>query len=230
MKTLYLITARGGSKGIPGKNIKKLAGKPLIEYSIDIARELSDDSMICVSTDDDEIIEVVENLGLTVPFKRPKELATDESGSYEVIMHALKFYENQGDQIDKVVLLQPTSPLRTLDHIKKGLEEYSPNMEMLVGVKETDVNPYYKLFEEDSKGFLQTSKDKRKIIRRQDAPKVYEVNGALYIINVKALKNKSSLDKLNKHKFVMDKYASVDIDDMLDWYICELIIEKKLAE
>ena len=113
MKLLYLIPARGGSKGIPRKNIKELSGKPLIAYSIDVARQLTDDCNICISTDDDEIMQVVTSYGLTVPFKRPDFLATDSVGTYEVILHAIDFYENLGVNYDAVVLLQPTSPLRT---------------------------------------------------------------------------------------------------------------------
>ena len=106
MKSLFLITARGGSKGIPHKNIKPLAGKPLICYAIDVARQFVEDMDICVSTDGDDIIEVVEKYGLKVPFKRPAELASDTAGSYEVIRHAVQFYEQKGVLYDTVVLLQ----------------------------------------------------------------------------------------------------------------------------
>jgi len=119
MNILYLIPARGGSKGIPHKNIKSLAGKPLIYYSIDVARELTTDDNICVSTDDNEIIKVVENYGLKVPFKRPDELATDNATTNDVILHAINFYESIGKQYDIIVLLQPTSPLRKSQHVKE---------------------------------------------------------------------------------------------------------------
>ena len=106
MKTLYLIPARGGSKGIPHKNIRPLCGLPLIGYSINVAREFADDRDICLSTDDPEIAETARKMGLDVPFMRPDSLATDKSGSYEVMLHALDFYHNRGVDYDRLVLLQ----------------------------------------------------------------------------------------------------------------------------
>ena len=108
---LYVIPARGGSKGIPHKNIKLLHGKPLIYYSIDIARSLTNDEHICVSTDDEEIIKVVSDYGLKVPFVRPRELANDTASTNDVLIHALKYYESIGKNYTAIVLLQPTSIL-----------------------------------------------------------------------------------------------------------------------
>ena len=113
MKSLFLITARGGSKGIPHKNIKPLNGKPLIYYAIDVARQFVEDEDICVSTDGDDIIKTVEDYNLKVLFKRPAELASDTAGSDEVILHAVQYYEALGRLYDNIVLLQPTSPFRT---------------------------------------------------------------------------------------------------------------------
>ena len=121
MKTLVVIPARGGSKGIPHKNIKPLNGKPLICYSIDVARKFTTDEHICVTTDDDEIIKVVEDYGLKVPFKRPEELATDHCGSNEVIQHAYQFYTKQGVQYDAIMLLQPTSPFRKVEFLNEAV-------------------------------------------------------------------------------------------------------------
>lgn len=119
MEILYIIPARGGSKGIPRKNIKLLAGRPLICYSIDVARALTSDENICVSTDDNEIIRVVEEYGLKVPFKRPDYLATDTATTNDVLLHALEYYEAQGKQYDVIVLLQPTSPLRKIAQLDR---------------------------------------------------------------------------------------------------------------
>ena len=134
MNSLVIIPARGGSKGIPHKNIKLLAGKPLIEYTIDVARAIVPDENICVSTDDQKIIKVVENYGLKVPFVRPEELATDKAGTYEVLLHALKFYEDQGKHFDNVILLQNTSPFRNAEHVREALKLYSPEIDMVVSV------------------------------------------------------------------------------------------------
>ena len=223
MKYLVVIPARGGSKGIPRKNIKPFGGKPLIYYTIDTARAIVPDEDICVSTDDDEIIKVVEDYGLKVPFKRPDELATDTAGTYEVLLHALDFYEKQGKHYDALILLQNTSPFRTADHVKEALKLYTPNVDMVVSVKECAANPYYSVFEENQEGYLHVCKGDGNIFRRQDAPKVYEYNGAIYIMNVDVLKT-IHMHKMQKRvKFVMDNRSSVDLDTMNDWLIAEMI-------
>ncbi len=223
MRALVIIPARGGSKGIPRKNIKLFDGKPLICYTIDCARAICPDEDICVSTDDAEIISVVEQYGLKVPFVRPAELATDTAGTYEVLLHALVFYEKQGKHYDTVILLQNTSPFRTAEHVKSALKLYTPNVDMVVSVKECAANPYYCVFEEDNEGFLHVCKGDGNIFRRQDAPKVYEYNGAIYIINVETLKT-THMHKMQKRvKYVMDERSSFDLDTMNDWMIAEMI-------
>ena len=141
MKTLFLITARGGSKGLPDKNIRVLNGKPLIYYTIDAARMVASDEDICVSTDSEKIINVVENAGLNVPFVRPKELATDYAGHHGVILHALEFYKQIGKNYDNVMLLQPTSPLRKKDHLVEVLELFDDTVDMVASVCKSKVNP-----------------------------------------------------------------------------------------
>lgn len=228
MKALYIIPARGGSKGIPHKNIKVLDGKPLICHSIDIARMFTSDENICVTTDDDEILAVVEDYGLKVPFKRPEALATDTAGTYEVIMHALDFYKANGKYYDIVVILQPTSPFRRYDDVKKCLDLYSDNYDMVVSVKRASANPYYDCFEPNKNGFLTISKGNGSYRRRQDAPAVYEYNGAVYVMRVEALE-KMNYDDFKRIGFIeMDDYSSLDLDTMLDWKYAELLLEEGL--
>jgi len=224
--TLVIIPARGGSKGLPGKNIKLLNGKPLILYTLEAARKIFSNEQICVSTDDEEIKKCVENSGLLVPFLRPDSLATDGAGTYEVLLHALDYYESQGIVFKKVVLLQPTSPFRDETHILGACSLFTMDIDMVVSVKETKSNPYYLLFEEDDNGFLHQSKN-AKFTRRQDCPTVWEYNGAIYVINVDSLRqyNISSFQK--KIKYEMDGIHSLDIDNALDWAICETIIREK---
>ncbi|HJF97972.1 MAG TPA: acylneuraminate cytidylyltransferase family protein [Bacteroides clarus] len=230
MNILVVIPARGGSKGIPHKNIKKLNGKELITYSIDVARQLTSDDNICVSTDDDNIIATVENYGLKVPFKRPIELATDSAGTNGVLLHALDFYENQGRTYDVIVLLQPTSPFRSIDSLSAAVDLYTPDVDMVVSVKEAVTNPYYNSFEENDKGLLVISKGEGLIERRQDAPKVWEFNGSIYVINTTRLKE-VGLSRLNRiKKYVMDDFHSIDLDTMMDWYMAEYIISNHLIE
>ena len=227
MKILVIIPARGGSKGIPHKNIKPLAGKPLIHYTIDVARQIVTDEDICVSTDDSEIIQCVEEYGLKVPFVRPEELATDTAGTYEVLLHALNFYEQQGKQFDVVLLLQNTSPFRTANQVKEALALYQSDIDMVVSVKECSANPYYCVFEENQDGYLKICMGDGNITRRQDAPKVYEYNGAIYAINPQSLKQ-MPLNKFSRRiKYVMDEQSSLDLDTMNDWKMAELIASQK---
>lgn len=226
MKILVIIPARGGSKGIPHKNIKPLNGKPLIHYTIDEAREIVDDEDICVSTDDPEIIKCVEDYGLKVPFVRPAELATDTAGTYEVLLHALNYCEQQGKHYDVVLLMQNTSPFRTADHVKEALSLFRPDVDMVVSVKECAANPYYCVFEENKEGYLHVCKGDGNIFRRQDAPKVYEYNGAIYIMNAEKLKT-THMHKMQKRvKYVMDDRSSFDLDTMWDWQMAEMMAKE----
>ncbi len=225
MKTLFVIPARGGSKGIPHKNIKPLGGIPLIGYSINMARRFADDADICVSTDDPEIVRTAEAMGLKVPFLRPAELATDKSGTYEVLLHALDFYKKRGVDYDTLVLLQPTSPLRKQSDVYRALKLYTPDIDMVVTVKEAASNPYYNCYEVDSDGFLRISKGDGCYTRRQDAPKAWEYNGAVYVINVVSLR-KMPLGKFAKRIMCeMDAASSIDLDTELDWLIAEKLLE-----
>lgn len=226
MKPLVVIPARGGSKGVPRKNIKLLNGKPLIQYTIEAARGVFEDNQICVSTDDQEIKTVVENMGLSVPFLRPEHLAIDTAGTYEVLLHAVEFYENKGYEPDSLILLQATSPFRTARHLQEALALYDTTCEMVVSVKETKSNPYYILREENEQGWLVKSKEGN-FIRRQDCPKVYELNGAIYIINIDALKSKPLHEFTKMRKFEMDEMSSHDIDNPIDWIVAEALIQNK---
>lgn len=224
MKVFYLIPARGGSKGIPHKNIKLLNGKPLIQYSIEVARQLAEDEDICVSTDDVEIKNVAEKLGLKVPFLRPDYLASDTASTSDVIVHALEFYENQGVHYDAVILLQPTSPLRTVQNIKDCLSLYTPEYDMVTTVKESSVSAV--LCRENTDGYLEKVIGKSGV-RRQDAEKLYEYNGAVYVINAKSVKEKGLGGFTKIKKCVMAEENSVDIDTMLDWKLVEVIMSAR---
>lgn len=225
MQTLVIIPARGGSKGIPRKNIKPLGGKPLIYYTIDTARAIVPDEDICVSTDDTEIIDIVEKYGLKVPFVRPLELASDTAGTYEVLVHALNYYEVRYQRhYDVVVLLQNTSPFRKKEQVEEALSLYRDEVDMVVSVKECAANPYYNVFEENAEGYLHICKGEGKYMRRQDAPKVYEYNGAIYIMNADTLKS-THMHKMKKRvKYVMDDLTSFDLDTMFDWNMAEMIV------
>ena len=177
--TLFVITARGGSKGLPGKNIKDLCGKPLIAYSIDVARAFTDDENICVSTDSEEIKQVVEKYGLKVPFLRPDYLATDTATSNDVLVHAVNFFKEQGREYKKLCLLQPTSPLRAVEDVEGAMSLYRDDIDMVVSVMKSHAPAV--LCGEDENGFVQLVYNK-KATGRQQLNEMYEFNGAVYII------------------------------------------------
>lgn len=222
--TLYIIPARGGSKGIPGKNIKPLCGRPLIHYSIDVARSLAPDTHIIVSTDDDAIREVAESTGLRVGYRRPAVLGGDKVGSREVILDVMDYADRNGILYNKVVLLQPTSPLRTVDDVRGCLALYSPDVDMVVSVTEAACNPYYDCFESSADGYLRVSKGDGLITRRQDAPKAWQYNGAVYVINPRSIRQRGLGAFTRRIPFEMPRERSVDLDTPLDWMILEHIM------
>lgn len=226
MKVLYLIPARGGSKGIPHKNIKPLNGKPLILYSVQIAQQLADNNDICVSTDDIEIKKVVEDCGLKVPFLRPDYLASDTASTSDVIIHAINYYAEKGIEYDVVVLLQPTSPLRTVQNVKDCLTLYTSDLDMVTTVKESNVSAV--LCCENNEGYLEKIIESGNI-RRQDAKKLYEYNGAVYVINAKTVKEKGLCGLTKIKKCVMPEENSVDIDTILDFHFCEMLLNDKIT-
>lgn len=221
---LVVIPARGGSKGLPGKNIKELCGKPLIAYSIDVARIITSDDNICVSTDDKKIIDAVENYGLHVPFVRPAEFATDTATANDVLLHAVDFYEKQGKSFDKLLLLQPTSPLRKIEEVKEAIELYRDDIDMVVSV--TNSHAPAVLCNDNEQGFLELVYNKKADVR-QTLPTFYEFNGAIYVINIKALKEKGLGGFDKRVKYIMPKESSVDIDDIYDFMLIESIIKSK---
>ena len=228
MRILFLIPARGGSKGLPNKNIKNLANKPLIQYTIDQVKELKNNSNdICISTDSIEIIKCVEELGIKVPFVRPEIYSSDTSTSESVILHAINWYKNSNIYFDVIVLLQPTSPMRTLQDIKNAISLYHENLDMVVSVKKTRSNPYFNLYEENENGYLSKSKVSN-FTRRQDCPEIYELNGAIYVLNVKSFLEKgfSNLNKIIKYE--MCEESSVDIDTIEDFLYAEKLIKNVL--
>lgn len=225
--TLYIIPARGGSKGIPRKNIKPLAGVPLILYSINVARKLSNDKHIFLSTDDEEIAQIARMAGLDVPYMRPAHLATDAAGSREVIIDAMDAADMMDIGYNRVVLLQPTSPMRTADDVQQCLNLYRDDIDMVVSVVEASCNPYYNCFECDqTTGFLKISKGDGKITRRQEAPHAWEYNGAVYVINPKSIRAKTFGEMTRKIPCEMPRERSIDLDTPTDWAIAEILMQQ----
>ena len=226
MRILYLIPARKGSKGLPGKNIKILGNKPLIEYSIDFALEnISEGDELCISTNDEKVIEVAKAKGISIPFIRPEELSNESASSYDVILHALKFYEELNIIFDRVLLLQPTSPFRNRVDFNNLICEFDDDIDMVVSVKIAKENPYFTLFEENREGYLKKSKA-GVFERRQDCPAVYAFNGSMYLINAKSIKQMKLSEFKNIKKIIMPEERCVDIDTLADWALAEFYLNK----
>jgi CMP-N,N'-diacetyllegionaminic acid synthase len=232
LKPLFIIPARGGSKGIPGKNIKELAGKPLIHYSLEFARLFAPDEEICVTTDSRAIADSVLTIRYEVPFLRPSHLATDQAGTFDVLNHALEYYEKMGKRYEAIVLLQPTSPFRKSHHFEEAWKLFEQSsVDMVVSVKASSANPYFNLFEEGKDGLLHISKGDGRILRRQEAPVTYEFNGSIYIISSASLKQKKSMSAFDRIvKYVMSEEFSIDLDTPADWSYAEFMCKQPLMQ
>lgn len=222
---LAIVPARGGSKTIPGKNIKKLHGKPLIAWTIEPALECNFLDKIIVSTDDHEISEISKKYGADVPFLRPNEISEDNSPTIDAVIHTLDSLKNSGFNPDVIVLLQPTSPLRTVKDIETALKLFfkDKTCNSVVSVSEYDHSPYWSLKIE--KGYLKPSfGDKYFRMRRQDLPNLYIPNGSIYISSTKDLKKFRGFFGDKIIPYVMPKERSVDIDTIMDFKLAELIL------
>ncbi len=219
---LVIIPARKGSKGIPGKNKKMLNGKPLIQYTIDVAKKIFPITSICISTDDPEIQQIGIENGLNVPDLRPDYLSNDASSARDVILYEVL---KTGRKIDTIVYLQPTSPLRTTQNIQEAINLYDRDlMDMLVSVTNTKANPYFNLFEEDENENLVLSK-MHKSKSRQEAPAVFQFNGAIYIINFESITRSEIAEFKKIKKYEMHKENSIDIDEPMDWILAEILLQ-----
>lgn len=222
---LSVVTARGGSKGIPGKNIKLLCGHPLISYTISAARKSRYVDDVIVSTDSDEIAEVALRYGAEVPFMRPCELAADTAKSIDALVHARDMMKSMGREYDAIVLLQPTSPLRHAGEIDEAIETFfSHGMMGVASVLEAAENPILTRYIGDS-DVLHPVIPVSSTVRRQDMPRFYHVNGAIYVNDSHSLTNETSLND-NPIAYIMEKDCSLDIDNIEDFLRAEIILKE----
>lgn len=223
-KILALIPARGGSKGIKKKNIIDVAGKPLIAYSILAAKESKYIDEVVITTDSEEIAEVSLKYGAKVPFLRPTELAGDHSTTLDAVLHALKMLEAQ--QFDVLVLLQPTSPLRTVDDIDNALELFfKADSKSLASVSEVNDPPVLMRYVSEN-GEMKKLLNVNSTVRRQDMPITYRINGSIYINLITEISRETSFND-NLVAYIMDKEHSVDIDEYVDLVIANYYLEGK---
>lgn len=228
MKILGIIPARGGSKGVPGKNIKLLNGIPLLQYTSEIALESQYLTAVILSSDDTQIIKVAKSLGIQVPFLRPEELAQDTTPTIDVIIHALQWYENEAVFFDAVCLLQVTSPFRTIDFLNKAIAKFiESGCDSLVSVQKVphEYNPHW-TFEVNAEGNLKIATGEDQIIsRRQELPDVYHRDGSIYIMKTEVLLQQYSLYGKNTSFIESPHEFYVNIDTLADWEKAEQMIK-----
>ena len=232
MSVLFVIPARGGSKGLPGKNIKEICGKPLIAWSIEAAKSAASriqNSKVIVSTDSNEIAEVAKHFGAEVPFMRPAELAQDHIGHMDVMLHALETMEQAGNKFDYLIMVEPTSPQRTGDDLFEAytLLKNTPGAESLVGLSKTDsCHPMF--LTKLKNNFLDPYENKTfTFYRRQDIDQVYFYEGSMYISKTDSLKTRKSFYHEKTLGFQMPKWKSFEIDDITDFLVIESLLKAR---
>jgi CMP-N,N'-diacetyllegionaminic acid synthase len=222
MKILALIPARGGSKRLPGKNIRPLGGKPLIAWSIDVARGISEICDILVSTDDPVIADIARDVGGLVPWLRPSELASDTASSVDVALHALDWYEEANGKVDGLLLLQPTSPFRSRNTITRGIELFRTHQQRTVlGVSPAHSHPLW-CFKIEGMALRPYTGQAATSLRSQDLPPAYVINGSFYLIKPENFRQCRSFFDDGALPLVIDQPCeSIDIDTAWDWKVAE---------
>ncbi len=223
-KVLGLITARGGSKGVPRKNVRMVGGKPLIAWTIDAALKSKTIDHLILSSDDEEIIAVAREWGCEVPFVRPDELASDTAGSLDVVRHAL---ELEGEGYDYIVLLQPTSPLRTPEDINATLDLcHTRNTPTCVSVCEVDKTPYWMFKVDDNSCLEPLFPIEQMPVNRQEANPVYMLNGAVYVARTNHILDGGGFVSRDTIVYIMPPERSLDIDTEQDLALMEFSINR----
>ncbi|TCP57851.1 N-acylneuraminate cytidylyltransferase [Tumebacillus sp. BK434] len=225
-RVLAVIPARGGSKGVPRKNIRELAGKPLLAWSIEAARQSKYIDRVILSSDDPEIIETAQAWGCEVPFIRPAELAADDTPGIDPILHAL----SQVPGYDYVILLQPTSPLRTAEDIDACVEQLlRAAAPCCVTVTEPAKSPYW-MYTLQANNAMQPLIQQELVTRRQDLPKAFALNGAVYVAEAEWLKRTKSFLTEETVAHIMPSDRSFDIDTELDLFLAEALLKQRVAQ
>ena len=229
MFILGTICCRGGSKGVPQKNIKLLKGKPLIAYTIETALACKQISDLIISTDDVSISATAKQYGAKVPFMRPVELSTDTASKWPVFIHALETYEQQtGQQVDYLVDMDVTVPLKNTDDINGAIAMAlsDSNTDVVITGYEPERNPYFNMMEQKPDGFFEiVKKGEKPIVRRQDAPLVYSLTPAAYVIKKSALYNYEHWSKAKCKIYPIPRERAVDIDTEIDFSIVEFLMQ-----
>ena len=232
MNVTCVIGARGGSKGLAGKNVRPLLGKPLIAWSIEQAKACPEISRVLVSTDSDIIADVARTCGAEVPFMRPVELANDTAGKWEVWQHALEACDRHYDEpVDLYVDLDCTSPLRDVEDISKAIAQFrASSVDAVFSVCEARKNPYFNMLEVVD-GCQRICKAlPNPIVRRQDAPKVYEHVASIYVLSPDYLRRGTGLLSGCTQGYDIGASKSLDVDSQFDFELIEYLMRKRLEE
>jgi len=224
MKILALIPARSGSKRLPGKNIRIFGGKPLINWSIEVAKEIPAICDVLVSTDDSQIASIAEAAGASVPWLRPKDIAADDTPSIEVALHALNWYESMNGEIDGLLLLQPTSPLRSKTTIQKGIDLFETHeRKSVIGVSHVQNHPMWTL--RQAGDYITPFFDSNEFeLKEQDLPQAFVVNGSFFLSSPEVLRrNKKFMELMAVPLLSSSLNEDVDIDTIQDFERAEEI-------
>ena len=226
LKTFCFIFARGGSKGIHKKNIKNLLGKPLIAYSINLAKEISEIDKIFVSTDDNEIAEIASSYGANI-IKRPSAISKDDSSEWLAWVHAIEWVYKEYGNFSKFLSLPATAPLRSRLDVIKCLKQLKSRNDVILTITEANRNPWFNMVKKNQNGLLELAVNSTKgIFRRQDAPLVYDLTTVAYVLNPSfILENKSIWDG-DVNGIFIPKERALDIDTDYDFKIAEYLLSK----
>jgi N-acylneuraminate cytidylyltransferase len=232
MKYIALICARGGSKGLSGKNIKSLDGIPLIGWSINIAKQIDRISRIIVSTDSKKIAKIATEHGAEVPFIRPADLATDDSPEWLVWRHAVNYMENQGEKIDSIVVLPATAPLRSVEDVNNCIDLFEKGgVDSVITVSEASRSPYFNMIINDNNGYSSLAIQSSEVItRRQDTPDVFDMTTVAYVVDVDFIKKFSGIFEGRVKSITIPIERSIDIDNIYDFKFAELILTEQYVK
>ena len=226
MKTFAFIFARGGSKGVPGKNIRNLGGKPLLAHSIEIAQNIDEISRIFVSTDDQDIADVGIKYGAEV-ISRPTEFAQDDSPEWLAWLHAVEWLESKGELFDRFLSLPATSPLRNKGDVIKCLNLLDKQTDIVVTMTDTSRSPYFNMVSKEDGYIKLLMESKEGYSRRQDVPKVYDMTTVAYVTRPNFIKSNEKLFDGRVKAVLVPKERAIDIDDEVDFKMAEMLIKEK---
>ncbi len=225
MNTFAFIFARGGSKGLPGKNIRYLNGKPLLAYSIEMAQQVDRISRVFVSSDDGDIINVAIDYGAEV-IERPKELAQDDTPEWLAWKHAVKWVKEQGNEFDCFISLPTTSPLRNAEDVNACLERLDEETDIVVTVTNTSRSPYFNMVREENDYMKLLIEDNKNYSRRQDTPKAYDMSTVAYVARPEFILNSNKIFDGRVKAVQIPNERAIDIDTKMDFLVAETLLKE----